>query len=149
MLLGIAENNFAQKVSAQNNSIEERDIEEIRLIKNAIEKFDEALTTKNLKELNDLVSDNLDMVHSNGLKETKQTLIKNIKDGYLRYNKITHIEEPKITPDNGGRREYKHSVARIIDVEGVLDGKEFKVALTVSESWILENSHWVLVKKRK
>ena len=145
LLIGTVQNNFAQKLDVQKSSTTGETV----LVKEAIKNFDNALIAGNVNDLNARVSEKLFMKHSNGLVETKQTLLDHIESGYLKYDKIILEGEPEIKSDNNKTSVYEDAklVSRNINVSGTLNEKKFDVKLIVSERWILKNNHWLLIRR--
>jgi Domain of unknown function (DUF4440) len=96
----------------------------------------EAMTTTNLDFLGKVLSDNLAYTHSNGMFEDKQQHLDNIRSGKLVY-KSMQPEEMKV------RAHRKAAVITgIVNVTGVLNGKEFAVRLRYTDFYIKEKGGW-------
>lgn len=135
---------FAQKETAIGEVAPVKgEKKEATLLKETIQRFDNALMQRNVEELNRLVSDKLKMVHSNGMVETKTTLLGNIQSKKLVYESIEQGKnyEAQLQGKN------KALVQRNLDVRGILETKEFNVKLNTREEWILEENNWKLVKR--
>ncbi len=135
-------NTFAQKGSTGITKTKQS-ATEIAQLKDAMQRFDNALMRADTEELKRLLSDKLQMVHSNGMVETKEALLKNIKTKKLVYKTIKRAINKEISVSD----------ARMVltecqlDVTGILEGKEFSVKLNTKEDWISENEEWKLIRR--
>lgn len=119
-----------------------------REIMQAFHNLDSALIAADTVKLKMLLADQLSFIHSNGLIETKQDLLKHISTEYLSYTKIEQSDSAKIVAWSGKKGGYwhDHTVNRNLHVVGTLEGNLFDVKLTVKEQWCFTvNSEWVLV----
>ncbi|HTN46555.1 MAG TPA: nuclear transport factor 2 family protein [Flavipsychrobacter sp.] len=135
---------FAQKetVDGEVASVKSEK-QEATLLMETIQRFDNALMQRNVEELNRLVADKLKMVHSNGMVETKATLLGNIQSKKLVYESIEQGKNYEVQLQG----KNKAVVQRSLDVRGILESKEFSVKLNTREEWILEENNWKLVKR--
>lgn len=99
----------------------------------------EAMTTKNIDFLKNVLADDLTYTHSNGLVEDKATHLENIRTGKLQYRSI-QPEEMKL-------RMHRRSAigTGIVNVTGVLNEKEFSLRLRYTDIYIKEKGKWRLV----
>ena len=98
----------------------------------------EAMTTKNDAILENMLSDQLTYIHSNGLTENKQQHLDNIRSGKLNYRTM-QPEEMKV-------KNFRKSavITGIINVTGVLNEKEFAVRLRYLDVYVKEKGKWRL-----
>ena len=98
----------------------------------------EAMTTKNLLFLEEVLSDDLAYTHSNGLFENKQQHLDNIRSGTLNYRTM-QSEEMQV-------REHRRTavITGIVNVTGILNEKEFAVRLRYTDFYVKEKGKWRL-----
>ena len=98
----------------------------------------EAMTTKNDAILENMLSDQLTYIHSNGLTENKQQHLDNIRSGKLNYRTMLP-EEIKV-------KNFRKSavITGIVNVTGVLNEKEFAVRLRYLDVYVKEKGKWRL-----
>ncbi len=98
----------------------------------------EAMTTKNLDFLKEVLADDLTYTHSNGLIEDKAAHLENIRTGKLQYRSILH-EEMKLSL-------HRRSVVGtgIVGVSGVLEEREFSIRLRYTDVYIKRKGKWQL-----
>lgn len=98
----------------------------------------EAMTTKNTAALEVMLSDQLTYTHSNGLMEDKQQHLENIRTGKLQYRSI-QPEEMKLS-------FYRRAVVGtgIVNVNGILNEKEFSIRLRYTDVYVKEKGRWRL-----
>ena len=111
----------------------------------SITRLDEALVSNKKDELQNLLSDNVQLIHSNGLTENKNDVIKNLRDGSLVYTSIVQNGDCRKTIIQS---EKKAIVTRDIDVKGIVFNEPFDVQLTTHEEWILEGGEWKLLNRK-
>ncbi|MBK9016377.1 MAG: nuclear transport factor 2 family protein [Saprospiraceae bacterium] len=98
----------------------------------------EAMTTKNLAFLRNVLADDLTYVHSNGLLENKEQHLANISSGKLVYSTMLP-EEIKV------RVHGKSAVITgIVKVTGILNEKPFDIRLRYTDFYIKEKGKWRL-----
>lgn len=99
----------------------------------------EAMTTKNIDFLKNVLADDLSYTHSNGLVEDKATHLENIRTGKLQYRSI-QPEEMKL-------RLHRRSAIGIgiVNVTGILNEKEFNIRLRYTDVYVKEKGKWRLV----
>lgn len=99
----------------------------------------EAMTTKNIDFLQNVLADDLSYTHSNGLTEDKTAHLENIRTGKLQYRSI-QPEEMKL-------RIHRRSAigTGIVNVTGVLNEKEFNIRLRYTDVYVKEKGKWRLV----
>jgi hypothetical protein len=99
----------------------------------------EAMTTKNVAFLQEVLAEDLTYTHSNGLFETKKVHIDNIQSGNLVYQSIK-VESMSV-------RVYGKSavITGIATVGGILKGKEFSLRLRYSDVYVKKKGKWRLV----
>lgn len=112
-------------------------------IKDATQRLDNALIAADIQELDHLVGANLEMTHSNGLKENKRSLIEHLKTGKLKYNSILPVGDCITTIIAANEA----TVNRDMDVSGTLESQDFHVKLKIIEKWKVENGEWKLIKR--
>lgn len=98
----------------------------------------EAMTTRNVGFLETVLADGLSYTHSNGLVENKKTHLENIQSGNLQYRTMQ--------PEEMQVRIYRRSavVTGVVNVAGVLNGKEFSIKLRYTDVYIKEKGRWLL-----
>ncbi len=98
----------------------------------------EAMTKKDSGFLQNILSDELTYTHSNGLFETKEEHLENIRDGKLIYKSM----QPE------GMKIKVHGRAAVItgfvQVAGLLNGKEFDVRLNYTDVYFRKRGKWKL-----
>ncbi len=98
----------------------------------------EAMTTKNLAFLRNVLADDLTYLHSNGLLENKEQHLANISSGKLVYSTML-LEEIKV------RVHGKSAVITgIVKVTGILNEKPFDIRLRYTDFYIKEKGKWRL-----
>ncbi|MBI1228201.1 MAG: DUF4440 domain-containing protein [Bacteroidetes bacterium] len=99
----------------------------------------EAMTTKNIDFLKNVLADDLSYTHSNGLVEDKTTHLENIRTGKLQYRSIQ--------PEGMKLRFHRRSVigTGIVNVTGILNEKEFTIKLRYTDVYVKEKGKWRLV----
>jgi len=98
----------------------------------------EAMTTKNLAFLRNVLADDLTYLHSNGLLENKEQHLANISSGKLVYSTMLP-EEIKV------RVQGKSAVViGIVKVTGILNEKPFDIRLRYTDFYIKEKRKWRL-----
>lgn len=98
----------------------------------------EAMTTKNLAFLRNVLADDLTYVHSNGLLENKEQHLANISSSKLVYSTMLP-EEIKV------RVHGKSAVITgIVKVTGMLNEKPFDIRLRYTDFYIKEKGKWRL-----
>lgn len=139
-----AANVFAQEATAGAGITKaENGTKEIARLREAMQRLDNALMMANTEELKRLLSDKLEMIHSNGMVETKETLLKNIETKRLVYKTIKRAVNKEVSV-----RDVRMILTDCyLDVTGILDGKDFKVELNTKEDWRLENGDWKLIRR--
>lgn len=99
----------------------------------------EAMTTKNIDFLKNVLADDLFYTHSNGLTEDKTAHLENIRTGKLQYRSI-QPEEMKL------RLRRRSAIGTgIVNVTGVLNEKEFNIRLRYTDVYVKEKGKWRLV----
>src|SRR5690606_6638961 len=96
----------------------------------SIARLDAALMSNKKNELQNLLSDQVQLIHSNGLTENKKEVIKNLTDGSLVYTSIVQNGDCRKTIIES---EKKAVVIRDIDVKGIVFNEAFDVKLTTHE----------------
>jgi hypothetical protein len=99
----------------------------------------EAMTTKDIGFLKNVLADDLSYTHSNGLTEDKTAHLENIRTGKLEYRSI-QPEEMKL------RIHHRSAIGTgIVNVTGVLNEKEFNIRLRYTDVYVKEKGKWRLV----
>lgn len=98
----------------------------------------EAMTTKNIALLQEMLADDLTYLHSNGLLENKQQHLNNISTGYLTYNTL---QPETMTVRVHGRSAIGNG---IIHVAGVANGKPFDIRLRYTDVYFKKKRKWKL-----
>ncbi|MBI5917278.1 MAG: nuclear transport factor 2 family protein [Bacteroidetes bacterium] len=98
----------------------------------------EAMTTKNMAFLENVLSDDLAYTHSNGLFETKKEHVGSIQSGTLVYKSMK--------PEDLQIRVYgKFAVITgLVNVTGVLKEKDFAVRLRYTDFYVKKKGRWQL-----
>ena len=98
----------------------------------------EAMTTKNIALLQEMLSDDLTYLHSNGLLENKQQHLNNISTGYLTYSTLQ--------PETMAVRVHGRSAIGngIVHVTGIVNGKPFDIRLRYTDVYIKKKRKWRL-----
>lgn len=104
-------------------------------VKAAIRKLDAALVLKDYEVLYELLSESLLMGHSNAHFQTKDDVIRDLKENKIIYEKI---EQKSIQEHKPQKNMYR--VSRIIEVSGKYRGSGFNMTLSVMEIW-QDNEH--------
>ena len=99
----------------------------------------EAMTTKNISFLGEVLSEDLTYTHSNGLFETKTDHIANIQSGLLVYKSMK--------PEDMQIKVYRKSavITGVVQVTGALKEKEFDIRLRYTDVYIKKKGKWKLV----
>ena len=92
-----------------------------------------ALVEKDSDVLNKLLHTDIAYGHSNGWVQTKHDVLKDMKSGYMVYQKIN--------------KNYA-TVKERIAVEGSRDGNAFKLNLFVLHLWVKTKSGWQLLSRQ-
>lgn len=144
-----AENVFAQKENVDVDIVKtEKEAPEIAQLKKVIHRFDNALKTANIEELKSLLSDKLEMIHPNGMVETKETLLKNIETKKLIYWFIEQVGEAEVKHRYLGKKPgYLYDIERKLNVRIVLDGAGYTLQLMTVEQWREWKGDWKLIKR--
>lgn len=111
-------------------------------LKDAVAKFDAAVTSKDTIALKQLLHDDLSYGHSNAWIETKSDLMKNLYNGKLSYSKV-ETKDLNIT-ESGDHANVRSTT----EIEYLLDGKEGKLKLHVLQVWIKTNKGWQLIARQ-
>jgi hypothetical protein len=80
--------------------------------------------------------------HSNGWVQTKNDVLKDMKSGYLVYQKIDNQSTAIAINKNYA------TVKERIAVEGMRDGNAFKLNLFVLHLWVKTKSGWQLLSRQ-
>ncbi len=108
----------------------------------AIKDFDKALVAKDSVALKRLLNVELDYGHSNGWMQTKTSLINDLYNGKITYNKI-NITSQKITLFR------KIATVRIsADFEAYLENKTTQFKLNVLQVWVWKHKQWQLLARQ-
>ncbi len=102
-------------------------------------RFD-AQVSKNADVLNQLLSDDMVYVHSNGNVDNKQTYIQSIKDGNSTYNSID-VQEQKIRLY--GNTAIVNGVCYI--KRPLVDGKNNDLKLRYTDAYVKKGKQWQMV----
>lgn len=108
-----------------------RSVDPLDDVKAAIKKLDVALVLKDYEVLYELLSESLLMGHSNAHFQTKDDVIKDLRENKIVYEKI---EQQSIQEHNPQKNMYR--VSRIIEVRGKYRGSGFNMTLSVMEIWL-------------
>ncbi len=111
-------------------------------LKKAMAAFHTALEQKDSTVLNRLLHNELVYGHSNGWKETKRDVIRNLYDGTLDYNGIDAGNEEIIT-------EGKTACVRSTqNIDVVMNGKPLHISLHTLEVWVNTKQGWQLLSRQ-
>ncbi len=120
-------------------SAQEIDAKGIEQVKSSIELLDHSLLTQDSVALDNLLSSQLSIGHSNGWVQSKSEVLEDFKNGKLSYTKIEQLSIEEISSCKIGVR-----VRRTINVTGKYKTYDFDMKLSVLEIWILEKGNWQL-----
>jgi len=113
-------------------------------IRKQIQKFEKALIQKDIEQISELLDKNLSMGHSNGWLETKESLINDLVESKINYEKIEAVGSINFT--------YKSDdlivTRRDVDVYGILNNVSFTVKLNILEVWKLNGQQWQLLARQ-
>lgn len=109
-----------------------------------VAELDQALLTKDLPKLQMILHENLNLGHSNGWIETKESLLKNLPTSKVSYRQFV----PKGNLEIHHQAENLISLRRKITAIGTYEEKEFKVDLNLLEIWIREDENWKLLARQ-
>lgn len=98
----------------------------------------EAMTTKNIDFLKNVLADDLSYTHSNGLVEDKTAHLENIRTGKLQYRSI----QPEVMKLSMHRRSAIGT--GIVSVTGILNEKDFNIRLRYTDVYVKEKGKWRL-----
>ncbi|MFT3947257.1 MAG: nuclear transport factor 2 family protein [Agriterribacter sp.] len=114
------------------------------IVKESVARLENALTTKNLQDIQELLYDNVNFGHSTGWVQTRDEVINDCKSGKLVYQKIerSNLYVAAIGED--------WATVRYTGVaEGLNEGKEFKIALHVLQVWVKnKKGKWQLAARQ-
>lgn len=108
----------------------------------AMLKMEKALVDKNKDVLEGLLHKDVAFGHSSGWVQSKKDVMKDMKSGFLVYNKI---ENNSITIEAGKK---KAIVQEKITVNGKRDDKEFALSLFVMQVWVKTKKGWQLFARQ-
>jgi len=108
----------------------------------AVKALQYALVEKDADVLNKLLHTDIAYGHSNGWVQTKNDVLKDMKSGYMVYQKIDS-QSTAITIN----KNYA-TVKERIAVEGTRDGNAFKLNLFVLHLWVKTKSGWQLLSRQ-
>lgn len=113
-------------------------------IREQIQKFEKALIQKDIEQISELLDKNLSMGHSNGWLETKESLVRDLVESKINYEKIEAAGPITFT--------YKSDdliiTRRDVDAYGVLNNISFTVKLNILEVWKLNGQQWQLLARQ-
>ncbi len=113
-------------------------------IREQIQKFEKALIQKDIEQISELLDKNLSMGHSNGWLETKESLMSDLVEAKINYEKIESAGPINFT--------YKSDdlivTRRDLDVYGILNNVSFTVKLNILEVWKLNGQQWQLLARQ-
>ena len=113
-------------------------------IREQIQKFEKALIQKDIEQISELLDKNLSMGHSNGWLETKESLMSDLVEAKINYEKIEAAGPINFT--------YKSDdlivTRRDVDVYGILNNVSFTVKLNILEVWRLNGQQWQLLARQ-
>ena len=101
-----------------------------------------ALVEKDSDVLKKLLHTDVSYGHSNGWVQTKNDVLKDMKSGYLVYQKIDEQSTSIRINKNFA------AVNERIAVEGIRDGNAFKLNLFVMHLWVKTKSGWQLLSRQ-
>lgn len=101
-----------------------------------------SLVSRDTVRLRYLLRDDLHYVHSNGWKQSKRDIIRDLYNGKLTYKKIAAGSQTIHLM--GDIAQVKNEIA----VEAVMDGKPIQLQLRVVQIWAWKNDHWSLFSRR-
>lgn len=102
----------------------------------------EAMTHQDIPFLQNVLAENVTYAHSNGLVETKNQHLENIRSGSINYQEM-ELEE-------NSTRFYKKTAITIgiINVKGLYKGNPFSVRLGYTDVYVKMKGKWKLVAWR-
>lgn len=111
-------------------------------LKQAVQALDRALLAKDTLMLVELLDDKVTFGHSNGWVETKQDILRDLRTGYLSYEKL-ESSNYKITEDNDWV-----SVRMNVAASGKVNEKPFDLKLYVLQVWKRVKNDWKLIARQ-
>ena len=112
-------------------------------LKNAMQQLDKALLQKDETILNSVLHKDLSYGHSNGWIQSKSDILNDFTSGKLTYSKIENNSSAIIVIN----KEYA-TVKTNTNVEGVVNGTEFKLTLQIMQFWIKTKKGWQLIARQ-
>jgi tRNA/tmRNA/rRNA uracil-C5-methylase (TrmA/RlmC/RlmD family) len=112
-------------------------------LKNAMQQLDKALLQKDETILNSVLHKDLSYGHSNGWIQSKSDILNDFTSGKLTYSKIENNSSAIIVIN----KEYA-TVKTNTNVEGVVNGTEFKLTLHIMQFWIKTKKGWQLIARQ-
>jgi tRNA/tmRNA/rRNA uracil-C5-methylase (TrmA/RlmC/RlmD family) len=112
-------------------------------LKNAMQQLDKALLQKDETVLNSVLHKDLSYGHSNGWIQSKSDILNDFTSGKLTYSKIENNSSAIIVIN----KEYA-TVKTNTNVEGVVNGTEFKLTLHIMQFWIKTKKGWQLIARQ-
>lgn len=107
-----------------------------------IHEFHEALVNGNLVSINQQTDKALSYGHSMGMVETKNDLIRHLKEGMVKYKSFTEDSLQIVINNNMAN-------ARFIANIQVVDGDSTKtINLSVLEVWVKKGNRWLLFARQ-
>lgn len=114
------------------------------IVKESVARLENALITKNVQDIQDLLYNSVNFGHSTGWIQTRDEVINDCKSGKLVYQKIERSNFYVAAIGKDWATVRYSGMA-----EGLNGGKEFKVALHVLQVWIKnKKGNWQLVARQ-
>ncbi len=108
----------------------------------ACNQLDQAFVKKDYEQLLTLLSDDLQITHTNGMVEQKPEIIENLRNDILQYASMATTVFNNVEFGGDGA-----VVTRECKVTGTLHGEAFKESFKTKEIWVFRNNQWQLMKK--
>ncbi len=100
-----------------------------------------ALLAADLDALEEILADSLDYVHSSGAVDTKESYLRSIAAGKVRYESIVRH---RFVPTVRGEMAYAVSILEIV---ASVDGKRVEVGNRVLDVWVEDSGKWRLAAR--
>jgi hypothetical protein len=111
-------------------------------LKKAVVSLNEALLKKDTVLLKRLIDNKLDYGHSNGWIQDNRSIVEDLYNGKITYNKIDQAAPMIVLNGNVA------SVRANADIDVEVNGNNVKMRLTILQVWIWKNKKWLLFTRQ-
>jgi hypothetical protein len=108
----------------------------------AIANLNIALLKKDTVLLKSLIDDKLNYGHSNGWIQSNRSIVEDLYNGKITYNKIDQTAPTVVLNGNVA------SVRATADIDVDVSGTNVKMRLTILQVWVLKNKRWLLFTRQ-